>query len=201
MAKIPVTDATDAQIKAFLERSLGVPKIHPATKRETLLKKLAELHDGDTIEADDNVVSLPKEHAAAHQNARALSGTSFKDAPKVVVKIHMQDGPVGSQKVFLGVNARGMLVERDKPQPIPYPYYEVLANAVETQTYQNEDGEDELRHVQAYPFQVLSMPPEEEIRAWKEKARLADDTQLGSPGYKGTPLERRAAAKAVLIRR
>lgn len=206
MKKIPIHEATAAQLRTFLETQCGVPKIHPSTKKETMIAKLATLHVGQEIEVEEpdepsNIVGLPQEFsapgvppvAAAPDAGNALGGMTSRDAPKVTVLIFNQEGAAGTQRVFLGWNTKGMLVERAKPQPIPYPYYEVLKNAVETQTFQNEAGEDVVNEVQAYPFQVLNMPSAEQVEAWRAKCRLNDPTQKGNANYIGAPKRHRNA--------
>jgi len=203
--KISIHEATPAQLRAFLE-SMGVPKIHPSTTRKTLIDKLMTMYAGQEIDVEDdaapapadNVTQMPQEIPLAQAPpasapAHALGGMSSRDAPKVTVMIFNQEGAVGTQKVFLGWNTKGMLVERGKPQPIPYPYYEVLKNSIETQTYQDEAGNDVNTDVQAYPFQVLAMPPQSEIDAWKKRCREADPTQVGNKNYIGPPKRHRNA--------
>jgi hypothetical protein len=207
--KISIHEATPAQLRQFLETHCGVPKIHPSTNKNTLLAKLATVHPGMDIEVDDvppaartdNVVGIPQEFNApgvpaapiAPDATHALGGMTSKDAPRVVVNIFNGSGEIGTQKVFLGWNTKGMLVERGKPQPIPFPYYEVLMNAVETQTVQTDDGEDIMTEVQAYPFQVLSMPAPEDIQAWRGRCQAADPTQKGNANYIGPPRRHRHA--------
>ena len=143
MTKITIHNATDKQLRTFLETTCGVPPIHPNTGRKTLLDKLATVHQGDTIDVEDqkpdNVVTLPKEipAAIARSDGHALGGMSSREAPKVTVMIFAQPGAIGTQHVVLGWNTKVMLVERGKPQPIPYPYYEILVNAQETQVEQD----------------------------------------------------------------
>lgn len=206
--KVSIHDATVAQLRHFMETQCNVPKIHPNTNKQTLLARLATVYAGQDIEVEDdgapvvaaksdNVVTIPQEFDApgvpATDAARALGGMTSRDAPKVTVLIFNSEGQAGSQKVFLGWNTKGMLVERAKPQPIPYPYYEVLKNAVETQTFQDDKGEDVINDVQAYPFQVISMPPPAEIEAWRARCRAADPTQVGNKGYIGPPKRHRNA--------
>lgn len=204
--KIPIHEATAAQLRHVLETQYNVPKIHPSTNVKTLLAKLATVHVGQEIEVEDgkeqsNVTSMPVEFdapgvapvATAPDAGHALGGMTSRDAPRVTVMIFNGEGEAGTQRVFLGWNTKGMLVERGKPQPIPFPYYEVLKNAVETQTVQAENGEDIITDVQAYPFQVLQMPPAAEIQAWRAKCHAADPTQKGNPNYIGPPRRHRNA--------
>lgn len=215
MAKISKFDATAAQLRTFLEKHCGVPHIHPSTNKSTLLAKLATLYPEDEIEvegdsgsteapktesAPDNVVDIPQEFDVQQPNTpvakdatHALGGMTSRDAPKVTVMIFNQEGAAGTQKVFLGWNTKGMLVERAKPQPIPYPYYETLKNAVETQTFQDDKGEDVQNEVQAFPFQVLKMPPQAEIDAWRKRCAESDPTQVGNKNYIGAPKRHRNA--------
>lgn len=205
--KISIHEATPAQLRHFLETQCGVPKIHPSTSAKTLIAKLQTVHVGAEIDVDDgvaepsNVTSMPIEFTApgvpaaapAPTAGHALGGMSSRDAPKVVVMIFNQEGAVGTQKVFVGWNTKGMLIERGKPQPIPFPYYEVLKNCIETQTYQDDKGEDVTNDVQAYPFQVLQMPPASEIEAWRTRCRENDPTQVGNKNYIGPPKRHRNA--------
>ena len=205
--KISIHEATQAQLRHVLETQYGVPKIHPSTNSKTLITKLMTMHVGSEIEVDDgleqsstqgsNVVGIPQEVSAviapAPTAGHALGGMSSRDAPKVTVMIFNGEGAAGTQKVFVGWNTKGMLIERGKPQPIPWPYYEILKTCIETQTFQNEAGEDVNTDVQAYPFQVLQMPPQAEIDAWRALTRLNDPTQKGNANYIGPPKRHRNA--------
>lgn len=206
--KISIHEATQAQLRHVLETQYGVPRIHPSTGIKTLLTKLQTVHVGSEIEVDDgleqstptkadNVVGMPQELGAvvapSPTAGHALGGMSSRDAPKVTIMIFNGEGAAGTQKVFVGWNTKGMLIERGKPQPIPYPYYDILKNAIETQTFQDEKGEDVTTEVQAYPFSVISMPTQAEIDAWRAKCRMNDTTQKDNAHWIGPPKRHRNA--------
>lgn len=91
-----------------------------------------------------------------------LMGASeeVRNAPKVRVIIHNQEGPSGDQPVFVSVNGMGYSIPREIPTLIPKPILEALQNAAEVKYYREQTGEQQFgpvmeRYVNRFPFSIV----------------------------------------------
>lgn len=178
--KKPISEATDAELRAFARKEHNLD-IHHLAKRETILNKIALIWANDWImvwpqdgEGADPVEPVETDLAVKDSVTPVPRGTDIRaeDLPPgplraedlspedreklyVTVNIARTEDPGGNDPVPLSVNGRAMYVPRDQDCEIRYPYYEVLKGAVTTKYDQKEDGEMVPRHVPLYPFSLV----------------------------------------------
>jgi len=85
----------------------------------------------------------------------------IRNAKKVRVIMHNQEGSDGNQPVFVAVNGMGYSIPREVPVIIPEPVLKALEDAVETKYFREEKdgqffGPIQERHVRRFPFSVLA---------------------------------------------
>lgn len=175
MQRKPIVDANVEELKAFANGVLGI-EVHPATtKVESVLAKIQPAWPHDYIMVDDQAEPSPEVEQGApppRVDGQTPAGkTPAADDPKVTVVISEQPVPGGKRPVAVGHNGVFMLIPRGTPQVIPYRYFLVLRDAVETQYSEDEHNEGEFIETigYSYPFQVLKGPTEEEEEAWRKK--------------------------------
>ena len=175
MQQKPIDDCTDDELRnhANINLGLGVPT---NIGRGTLLAKIRQVWQPDFIHvADEEEADLDIEYDEADAgdvkaNIRSLRGSSSKNDPKVRLTVAMNESPGGSRDFFVSVNNVAMLVPRGEEIHLPYRYYLVLKNAVSTTfTMDPETFENVPRDVPAYPFSVVTLPTDEEMRGWHEQ--------------------------------
>ena len=81
--------------------------------------------------------------------------------PKVKVMIHEQEGHEGQKDVFLGVNGRGILVKRGFEVEIPFSYFKVLQDAKYEIPIKTDAGEDEIKIIPRFAYNVIGTLPQE----------------------------------------
>ena len=89
------------------------------------------------------------------------SESSVREAPKVKIILHNQDGPDGDKAKFVAVNGVGFSIPREVPVFVPQPIVVALENATETRYYREErDGQSFgpiiTKEVRRFPFSILS---------------------------------------------
>lgn len=150
---IPVEEASDEQLRWFVEHVLGIPLARKAVRREELLARLHQAGHTGPIQAMAGHGAAPVPPAA--EGAGLVPG-SYQAGQKARIIIDRQDGPGGDRPVFVGVNGSSILIPRGEPVAVGLPYVEALANATQTLFDQSmETGEVSARDVPAYPFRVL----------------------------------------------
>lgn len=158
--QIPLMDATKEQLKAFcIEQGIPVQNfMTEQTMREKLYGK-GWAHSFIVV-YDDPVASAPKAKA---------TGSKEVSEPMVEVRLSNGEGASGKRAVFVGVNGVGILVPRNIPCRIKHRYYGALRNAEETTYSYDENTKDlEPRDMPSYPFEVIRMPPDAELKAWSD---------------------------------
>ena len=180
MTKIALEQATVAQLTLYATTVLGLD-IADRTPKPVIISKicaaapeLAEIEVPDDAETEASPSPVPigsrrrRDAAAQAQAGEGLRGSSKSD-PRVSLMIFESSEAGGKRPVYVGVNGTGMLIPRGQKVDVPYRYYLALSDAVQTVHVQNEDGTEESRDVNSYPFQVLAMPSEAEIDAWHDR--------------------------------
>jgi hypothetical protein len=96
----------------------------------------------------------------------------FSTDPKVELTVNKTSETYRSKDVTVGVNGDVFRLQRGQRVRVPYRLYLALRDAVEMQAI--ETGEErngipvrDWQEVQSYPFQVHSMPSDQEIAAWR----------------------------------
>lgn len=156
--EIKLADATDAQLRAFANGTLGL-NLPPHTKDSTVLARVHAAWDKEHI----NVAEEPEQAAGAQAgdappNPDAKQDAKSKKDGKVRVYINETEDSGGADPVVVGVNGKVMLIPRGEEVEIPYPYFEVLKNAV-THKYEMlpDGGMNPIpRKVFLYPFQRVA---------------------------------------------
>lgn len=171
--RVPLTEATEAQLREFATNTLGLD-VKQGSSLTQLQAAISKAWSEPTIivsEAQQPApAASPKNPAVktdppgAHNNA-LVPKDSHRD-PRVVLIVSRQEGPGGDRSVEVSVNGTLILIPRGEQVSVAYRYYEALKNAVQTVYDQDRDNEIISRDVHAYPFQVVSMPSEAEVSAW-----------------------------------
>lgn len=155
MKKIPIGEATEAQLRSFATDTLGID-IKATAKFATVRARVEQAWDKPEI----TVMESEPDDAKIASQASPQAVTDEQQAPeegmvRLVVGVTEQAG--GNDPVELGVNGKIMLVPRGIEVEIPYPYFEVLKHAVQDKYDPLPDGgmKPEPRKVPLYPFQVI----------------------------------------------
>ncbi len=168
--KVPIKDATEAQLRAFGESHLGLT-FEANDKPAQVRAKVQAAWSKDDIEvADDEKTQKPVAGASPKKPQRpqtqdgkpvlACRTKNAKDQDDLVrVMINKQEGAGGSDDVPLGCNGDIMMVPRGKIVDIPRRYFESLKNAAKNVYDMNEDGKSMNpvpREVADYPYQTFT---------------------------------------------
>lgn len=161
---LPVEQASDEQLRWFIEHALGIPLTRKVMKRDELLARLHQAgHSGPvqvmaghgTAPASPTPTPTTPTPAPAAE-AAALAPGSYQSGRKARIVIDRQDGPGGDRPVFVAVNGSSILIPRGEPVLVGMPYVEALTNATMTLFDQNpETGEITARDVPVHPFRIL----------------------------------------------
>jgi hypothetical protein len=105
--------------------------------------------------------TLDKEQETIILNQLLGSAEEIRNAKKVRIMMHNQEGALGNQPVFVSVNGMGYSIPRDVPVVIPVPILKALEDAVETKYYREEIGGVFVgpmleRQVRRFPFSIIS---------------------------------------------
>lgn len=125
MKKIPIAEATAAQLRTFAREVCGLPDVKDTANKQTLVAQIQAAWEHDFILASDEE-RTSKERSSKN---RFADETPEKHPETVVVLIHGSEEPGGDRPVELGVNGQNMLVERNKDQEIPWAFFIALQNA------------------------------------------------------------------------
>lgn len=169
--KIPIENASRDELFRFGTEVLGLD-IDKRCNEATVRGKISNVFQGDMI-------TLNTSDAHDHQagDAPAIKeGVVYrgggKGDPKVTLVVNEQEGEGGRRPVFVSVNGVAMLIPRNKKVTIAYRYYEALKNAVRTSYEQDQrSGDIHSSDVPTYPFNIVSMPSEDEIEAWMRSSQ------------------------------
>jgi hypothetical protein len=183
MKKIPVADATPAQLRHFAEVVLGLDGIKKTDTSTALRAKIAVVYKGDTItvaedepEAADPapVAAAPAVPVSDELGANGLAGGVINGNPAFKHKrvyIYGSEKPGGKEPVPLNVNGRQMYAPREQIIILAEPYIECLRNAREMVYDQDQKtGEMTSREVLAHTFEVRGEATAEEAREQNKAA-------------------------------
>jgi hypothetical protein len=152
MKLIPISEATQAQLRTFAQETLGI-EIKATMSAEKVLAAVTSAWDRDIPIMDDEVTG----ELAGDQPHPVRDRHLPAEAGKVRINIGIQEDAGGSDPVPVGVNGKIMLIPRGRDVDIPERYLEALKHAV---TYKYDSLPDGMginpvpREVQLYPFQV-----------------------------------------------
>lgn len=156
MKKIPIGEATEAQLRLFARDTLGID-IKATAKFATVRARVEQAWDKPEITIPDSEPESTKEvpSQAAPNPVTEEQQKPAKDMVRLVIGVTEEAG--GNSPVEVGVNGKVMLIPRGKEVEIPYSYFEVLKHAVTFKYDPLPDGgmAPEPRKVPLYPFQVI----------------------------------------------
>lgn len=150
MTKIAFSRAKAEDLRQFAVEHLGL-EVAQGAPRADMIALIKTAWD------EDHILVEPASDEPAPVSI-AAAAPAAPPAGKVRIIIDQQEGPGGSEPVFLSVNGRAMLVPRGEEVDIPAHYFEVLKNA-ERHVY-DVDKESRMsnapRVVPQYPHRVIS---------------------------------------------
>ena len=179
--RIPVAEATDAQLRSYAETVLGIGfGPNPGIKRDTILRKMADAGFDDTGiwlpddgPAPDRIQHVAEDAPGGETVIRKGNPDNSRNDPMVNLRIAEQPGAGGNRPVPVGVNGQIMLIPRNKDVDVPWRYFLAMRNAVQM-IYETDPNTHELgegREVPAHSVQVNTMPSAAEIAAWEERTQ------------------------------
>lgn len=178
--RIHLKDATDQQIRTYIDTVLQVPVATNAGRNEMCAAILRADPSGEiTLLEEDRAPKTDDDNYRAILNSMNLvetmkplkgTGPAYKTDPLVVITIARSEEKGGDEPVPLGVNGKRFDVMRGVPVEIPWRYFLVLRQCIKTVYHQVSVNEPPIgRDVPMYPFNIQAMPPREEIEAWHIK--------------------------------
>jgi hypothetical protein len=185
MKKIPITEATDQQLKAFAsdQQIENVPNA-----RGGILAALTEAGwTGDYIFADGDEgpaasAEAPQlepvaQYEEAGEKPLEMQPTGFaywRNSPMVVCRVMATDRPGGNDPAHPIINSSAaLIIPRGKLVKIPIDFYRVLKNAGGTKITHADDRPGlpprEIRQdYQEYPMQDVVLPSARAVAEWDE---------------------------------
>jgi hypothetical protein len=149
MKKVPIKDATEAQLRAFGESHLGL-QFEPTEQLAAIRSKVEAVWTKPEIQLADEkaapkvaagTAAKPKRPETQDGQPVLVARTKKHETePLVRVMIAKTEGAGGADDVPLGCNGEIMTVPRGKIIDIPRRYFESLKNAVKHVYDTTEDG-------------------------------------------------------------
>ena len=177
--QVKIVDATQGQILRFMQERMGQHGLRPNTRKDNLVKKLAELYSEDFILVDDEDPHAgdagPKSERPHYANPPKTKVDMLRFGaldPMVTIKIHADKAKDGGRNVPCHLNGVEYFIPRNKEVKIPYRYFRALEEAVGDIHDGWDDKEkrnSEARETQSYTYTVTRMPSDAEIEAWKKR--------------------------------
>lgn len=175
MKRIPITEATDDQLRIFAETVQGLD-ISTCRTRADLMGVIGPTWEQDEIPVDDSEAELG---ASVKPQAQIVLDTGRDDGPTVQFKIIQTEMPGGKHPAAPSVNGRTLVMQRNMRIDAPYAYFLVLQNAIVGSVVQGPDqrGTDGAMRpgdlipveVTNYPLSEVVLPPAHEIEAWHQR--------------------------------
>jgi hypothetical protein len=151
--QVAIADATGPQLRAFAGSHLGI-EFGQFDKVADIRAKVRQAWDKDTIPVPEDP---PAAGATAGPGVDPEQAAKPAKPEKVKIIIAATEEAGGDEPVQVSVNGRAMLIQRGEEVEIPYPYFEVLQNAVMYRYEPLKDGGiGRPRSVQMYPFQRVA---------------------------------------------
>jgi hypothetical protein len=171
MKKLPIHEASDAQIEAFVD-TLQLDRTG-ITGRSNLLALLATAHEDDFIFVNDVVIDLggQDDEALPEPQQTPSFGTAYESDPKWRVVLGTTDMPGGKQPVPVGVNGKVVVIQRNMTVDVPHRFYLALQSAVRGTVTQDAKTREIIEgQITNYPItQILKAPSEQEIADWEKR--------------------------------
>jgi hypothetical protein len=191
----PIEQADHPSLRAFAELTLGI-EVKDGVNATQLRAKIRQARpDVTEIPVIARVVPAAQpapadvrvEARAKVPPALAYSLTSPQTDPKVKVIFQRTADKTRSREVTIGCNGYVCRYQRGAQIDIPYRIYLAALDSVERQAVDTDEINPNTglpfkswEEVQSYPMQVIAMPSDEEIAAWRaavDGVSIADDVQ------------------------
>lgn len=144
-----ISDATASELADYAKIHHGIDGIRHTMGKERILAELRKVG----FSADEITVEAPQVQALPKQTLKA---EDFGSKQMVKIFISEQEGPGGSDPVFVAVNGRSILIPRNKEVVVRAPFVEALEHAVKRVPVK---GENESivgwREVPSFPYRVI----------------------------------------------
>lgn len=190
MKKIPISEASDAQIEWFAKNVQQLADV-PKARGAMLAALIQSGHDDDFVlvegsdeEPSEEAFSPMTQTAPVGEVATPMPKSGFgawRNSPMVTLRLLPTDRPGGNEPAHPSINGSPPLViQRNKLVSIPYDFYLDLRQAGGTRVLPGEKATDDLVHVDyyEYPMADVTLPSAAEIAAWQEKT---GKIELGRP--------------------
>jgi hypothetical protein len=95
--------------------------------------------------------------------------------PVYTIEVGESEGAGGKRPYYVGVNAIGILLPRNRPIPVKRRYVEALRSAKNISMVLDEETNTmQERTIWSLPFQITQSPSPENIKAWLEWEKYQD---------------------------
>jgi hypothetical protein len=169
MRKVPLNEASDAQLRAFLTAQ-QVEGVGGARNRPELLALLTPVWDQSYILAE---AEAPQEDAAQSERAHPTSvidytnSAAYSQDPVVELTIGQSSLVGGKHPATPSVNGKTLVIQRGVRVKVPYRFYLDLRDSERVETDDKMNGTS----VTAYPLTIHRLPSDEEVDAWFEATK------------------------------
>lgn len=179
MKKVPISDATDDQIRWFAQNVQQIADV-PKARGAMLAALLQSGHSDDFVlveGASDEPLAeeqpLPDQFGLVSEKPTPMPTSGFgfwRNSPMVTLRILPTDRPGGNEPAHPSINGSPPLViQRNKLVSIPFDFYLVIKQAGGTKVLPGEKPTDPLILVDYYdyPLQDVTLPTADEVRKWQ----------------------------------
>ena len=142
MTDFNLATADKYQLKFYAKENYGID-LSRAMSEQTMRERI-EKH---CVENDiDKPVSIVE-----------AKGTLKVGVKYATINVAKQEGKLGGEPIFVGVQGVGYTIPRGVDVEVPQPVVEVLKNAVTTHVTQDDEGMIHKDDVQTYPFSIVKL--------------------------------------------
>ncbi len=172
---IEIAEASDDQLREFCRNNLGLP-VGDNETRASLEAKIQTTWGKSKITVTEGRKKKPRANTetavVGEEGIPVDKRTSLVAEPVWEILIPETEEPGGKDPVFLGVNGRGLFIERGVASEIRHRYYADLVTNTKTVYIQVDERTIEPRVMPAHPFNVLVPPDRKHLLAWLKQDAL-----------------------------
>lgn len=157
----PVNESsTKQELVQYIREKHGVEPDLDKTQRQ-LVKMVKELDGSVPTESatetkkEEAVVAAPRSDNSSQMLNEAQTKAVLDKQRKVRITIHSTSEPNGQGDVYLGINGRAYVLQREVEITVPMGVVNVLNDAKRKVYKQGADGELIEKTVHSYPFSIL----------------------------------------------
>lgn len=181
MARIPINEASAAQLRVFAQTVMNLPGIVPQHSAANIAAKIIAIDQNITHidvpdDANEDAHSEPAGVAAGDVVVDGQNENHFSNDPKVEVTFARTSDVTKAKVVQIAVNGDTIAAKRGESVKIPYRHF--LANLLAVETIGRE-GEEinpatgsplmEFSDQPSYPMETVIMPRRADIVAWHKR--------------------------------